>query len=299
MLAVQVPHPTFDTGSEKALWEFNKRVEAGFLHLYQKALRSNYNQGYVTDCHKIGDFFGQWKGEKAVVVGGGESAHKYMEDIGTLRKLGYRCLVCDSMAKHIPDADFAVSFDPQAAVERMFNFDLSRLKVVLSLVTHNTVYRKFNKENIYVYGYKQPNSPFWVDTQAHDTRVKDIPNLFSLRPGFFVTFTAIDLAINMGASEVVLIGNELGWVRGEEVPYQGDVNVYCVQLENGTKLYCPEYFLKGSYVFSSFPGDFPGIRFVDCSGGIVQKWEKYSMPVYRQQAENKFKENNDGHTFKQ
>lgn len=278
--------PVFDAGSVMAAESYglddetarvtattNSRIDA----VWWKRWEANFeaNESAVNVYPALSSLYGDWNDRPCIVAGAGPSMRGNVRKIARAQEEGWRVVAVDRAFNFLKRAgvrpDVTLSSDASSAVAGFFDKRLldSDDRFALCVITHPRVYAKLRGSGIFVYACANPFSEFWryvSDRCPSGTAC--------VRPGFVVTFSAVDFALWMGANPIVTVGNELSWREDEKVErcYEG---THMVALPGGRVTLTA--FLKASRAFRFFPGKYPDVLFADASDGIVHGWERVEM----------------------
>ena len=218
------------------------RDNVGFDHAHIDLWRKNVralaaNGGAGTS---LSELYGTWAGKPCVVCGAGPSLREQLGDLRALVGAGYRVIAVDSSHGVLKNAginpDLTFSLDAQAVVADFFEDVLPGECIALSLVTAPEVREKLQDCEIYDYGFvPHGKRGFWsgVFPGRFSTRYACLP------PAPVVTCAAVEAAIWLGCSQIVTVGNDLGWTGYDSVTsmYAKEGSVY--RLCRG-RLSCPD-----------------------------------------------------------
>lgn len=260
----------FDTLTKTATEDTNRRIDSAWWTRWNANLEANEDS--IRRLPFVSEYFNAWRGERCIVAGAGPSLST---NLGALEKAvsrGWRLIAVDRAFDTLKRAgilpDITISNDAAEQVADFFDADLLEPGDVFALcaISHPDVYEKLSGCERRVFACVNPFSAFWKYVAG-----KFPQGLCCLRPGFVVTFSAVDLAMWMGAETVLTIGNELSWQNLDEVDrcYWSHP---LIQLQNGRVTI--NSFYKAARAFRFFPERHSEVRFVDCSGGIAQGWEQ-------------------------
>ena len=263
----------YDPLTRHATETANRRIDAVWWLKWMRNLKSN--DGVIRTLPPVSRYFGEWAGSPCLVCGAGPSLESNIENVRTAVRSGWKLVAVDrafdTLKRRGLDPDITVSSDAGSAVADFF--ESSRLKesdtFALCVITHPDVYEQLRRCRRRVFACINPFSAFWKYVQANYP-----DGLPCLRPGYVVTFCAVDLAQWMGSPLVVTVGNDLCWPSQEatEEQYQG---ARIIPLPGG-RATIPS-FKKAARAFRFFPSQHPDVRFADASGGIVQGWEPVKL----------------------
>jgi hypothetical protein len=232
------------------------------------------NLHYLVDDNMVADIFGAWQDERVLVVGAGPSTNKNIESIKNAQESGFKIVVCDRAHEMLLSggiqADIYVTADSALAQTNYAKYITARDAVVCSPVQHPEVIDMINDNAGEVFYYLHSN-PFSLMWQVLWERLPH--KLFSLKPGNVIGFTAVDLAVRMGAKEVAMIGMDCCWHSMDEIEdcYTSGVDkIVTLELNEGkVKKYTVMAFVNASMIFRYFNQWYPWITLIDCSGGIM------------------------------
>ena len=201
--------------------------------------------------------------------------HSNIPGLREARRRGWRIVAVDRSFNALKQAgirpDITVTSDAGEAVADFFDPALLDPgdTFALCVVSHPAVYRRLAACRRRVYACINPFSAFWRQAGGRFPE-----GTACLRPGYVVTFSAVDLAQWMGADPVVTIGNELSWPRAADVePRYGRARL--ITLPDG-RVTLPS-FHKAAHAFAFFPDHHPDTRFLDASGGIARGWASTTL----------------------
>ena len=261
----------YDAATLSATESANRRIDSAWWYRWMRNLKDN--DADIRRLPRLSHLFGAWRGP-CLVAAAGPSLDSNLDAVREAQALGWRIIAVDKSFNTLKRAgvrpDITVTCDAGDGVAGLFDEDLvdGEDTIALCVISHPGVYRKLEACACRVFACINPFSAFWkyVQSQYSD-------DLHCLRPGYVVTFSAVDLAQWMGAGVVVTIGNELCWPGIEDVAHLSRQK-RLVQLPDG-RITIPA-FERAARAFRFFPVHHPGVRFVDASDGIVRGWERLS-----------------------
>ena len=262
-----------DAATRRATEDSNSRIDLMWWKRWFANLEANESEWKSRPA--LSSLFGSWKGERCIVAGAGPSLKENLPLLEEAAKCGWRIVSVDRAFTMLKEGgirpDITVSSDAGACVTDFFDKATPGSDDVfaLSVITHPDVYKKLSNCQIYVYSCANPFSAFW--RFAAERLSKGVP---CLRPGFIVTFSAVDLALWMGANPIMTVGNELSWREGAptEKCYE---DAKLIRAPGGRITISS--FLKAARAFRFFSARYPDVEFIDASGGIAEGWKKTDM----------------------
>lgn len=251
----------------------NLRIDLAWWDRWMGNFKRNKDE--IDSSPALSSLYGGWTGEGCVVAGAGPSLAENLGALRAAKDAGWRVVAVDRAFGVLKSAgirpDITVTCDAGENVAGFFRDGLVDGEDVFAVcvISHPAVFEKLRGGKVYVFGCANPFSGFWRFAEG---RCRE--GVMCLRPGYVVTFSAVDLALWMGADRVVTAGNELSW-RGE-----GEVdNCYrgaeLVRLLDGRVTIGA--FMRASRAFRFFPKRHPEVCFMDASGGIAEGWEPVDL----------------------
>lgn len=252
----------------------NTQIDMKWWSTWQANMISNMNNIFAKHIQPLSSIYGEWDGLDCLVVGAGPSLTQNMDHVRQAAEKGFKIVCVDRAFNKLKYAgispDITITMD---ANEKVGNFFIDNQinendTFALCVITHPSVYKALSGSNVYFYSCINPFSAFWkyaIDCIGI--------SYACIRPGFVVTFSAVDLALWMGAKRIVTIGNELCWKLDDEV----DTGYKKYIVLPGGK-FTIKSFQKASIAFRFFPDKYPDIEFIDASDGIISKtWQRASL----------------------
>ncbi len=187
-----------------------KDVNIATLAKFEKTWVRNIarNAGYLADLPRAKFFYGAFKGVPAIVASAGPSL---LDSIDFIRKNASRALIIavDTsyriLRKHGVEPHFCITVDPQSVNARYFEGDtISRTILVADPSSHPSVFKLF-KGRIVRAGTAFPMMK-WIDEICGEGG--------EIAHGGSVSTNAYDFAKRLGASPVVLAGQDLAFTGG-------------------------------------------------------------------------------------
>jgi len=227
-----------------------------------------------------------------LVCGAGPSIHKNADAIRAAQKAGWQIIATDRALKEVRDIgvkeDLSVTTECQPECGDFLLAAGAGDRVAVNLISCPETRNELIKRGAQVFhvGDMCPSSPFWT-TLAREEHYG--PEIQCVRPGYVVTFAAVDIAFWMSGRPrpIVTIGNDLCYDTFESCqrdndwiplvpgfPRQAKV-VYC--LEDGR--FTINTFAHAATVFTMFPHYHPSHEFYDASGGIMEWPQKNLMEL--------------------
>lgn len=258
----------YDPLTRRATEEANRRIDARWWLAWMRNLKAN--DAAIRALPPVSRRFGEWAGEPCLVCGAGPSLQSNMEHVIEAARRGWRIVAADRAFEPLARAgvrpNFTLASDASPAVAAFFDPDLLRETdaFALCVIAHPDTFARLERCRRFPFACINPFSAFWTFVQKNYP--EDLP---CLRPGFVVTFSAVDLAQWMGCREVVTIGNELCWPSREAVePRYRDARILDLP---GGRATIPA-FHRAARAFRFFPDFHPETRFADASGGLAEGW---------------------------
>lgn len=258
----------YDPATRKATEDANRRIDSMWWIPWMRNLKAN--DAHIRSLPPVSKTFGQWAGEPGLVCGAGPSLHGNMDHVREAARSGWRIVAVDRAFNALKRAgvrpDITVASDASPAVAAFFDPELldASDSAALCAIAHPEVFARLARCRRMVFACINPFSEFWRYVQ------KNYPGeLPCLRPGYVVTFSAVDLALWMGCDPVVTIGNELCWPSREAVePRYRQAQI--IELPDG-RATIPA-FQRAARAFRFFPQHHPDVLFVNASGGPARGW---------------------------
>ena len=235
-----------------------------------------FNKGKV-----LSDIYGSWEGEKALMIGAGQTSHKHIKQIAKKQAKGWKIVATDRAFGRLRAEgirpDITVTCDAQALTLGFLDGVDSDDTVAVSIFQNPSMLRALEHRgvNTYYFCLINPFSRLSMDCYGRFNK-----ELFCLRAGYVVGFPATDLCQFMGCKTVALIGNELCWFNQKDIEekYYGGSS-FKLFYDNLTKkkYYTIDAFLKAICTFQLFPDMCPDVEWIDCSGGLVQNFKKRNI----------------------
>lgn len=251
----------------------NHRIDAMWWLKWMRNLKENDRD--IRALPPVSQHFGEWSGSPCLVAGAGPSLESNISQVREAAHRGWRITAVDrafnTLKRNGIDPDITVTSDAGPGVQDFFDKKFLRESdtFAVCVITHPSVYEKLSGCRRRVYACINPFSAFWKYVQNNYPR-----GLMCLRPGYVVTFSAVDLAQWMGSRLVVTIGNDLCW------PSYADVDT---RYKQARLMHLPDgrvtipAFHKAARAFRFFPDHHTTVRFADASGGLVRGWEKVQL----------------------
>ncbi len=187
-----------------------KDVNIATLAKFEKTWIQNIarNAGYLADLPRAKFFYDAFKGVPAIVAAAGPSLS---ESIDFIRKSGSRSIIVavDTsyriLRKHGIEPHFCITVDPQSVNARYFEGDtMSKTILVADPSSHPSVFRLF-KGRVVRTGTAFPMMK-WIDEICGEGG--------EIAHGGSVSTNAYDFAKRLGASPIVLVGQDLAFTGG-------------------------------------------------------------------------------------
>ena len=227
----------------------------------------NRERGFL-DCPVISELFGEWEGKRVWILAAGPSLLNkidYLRDSGCLENDKVICVdrAVQVTYRHKIKPDIVITADKSKkcatymGLASFYNTIFAGC-VISDPLTWRHAYNKGDK--IYKYSLINELGLFWNGYEEKYGKEDCV-----LQGGCIVTFIACDLAVKMGAKEVVTIGNDL-CIDQFGVYQEAMYNNSFVRLKDGT-ITVPG-FLAGRNDMSMLPTHHKDVKFIDVSGGL-------------------------------
>lgn len=241
------------------------------------------NLRHITEEDYLKNIYGQWHGSKVLVVGAGPSFRRNIDEIRRAKDAGWKLIVCDRAYEPLKkagiNADIVITIDA-ALIVRDFLDCLDERDTVAACVMQNPkILWRARGKGARVYAYA-PSNPF--SQQCIKLYKKGYADLCCLKAEFIVGYTAIYLAINMGAAEIALIGNELCWFDQSEIEKiyideKKTVGFYRSVNRHGKQVHTVKAFVGAAQAILKIVKMYNKIKFTDCSFGILEGMDQLTM----------------------
>lgn len=225
----------------------------------------------------ISQLYDKYEGP-VIICGAGPSISKLPS---LMKKTGYSTpVICvDASYERLRQwgftPNFMVSRDSSPTVFDMIRNIGSDTLALLSLYIDLTVGNHCEaRTEVYWFG---PISPWSTHVQClHSDYGKEYENIVE---GPIVGFLAADIALQLGFTEVILIGNDLGWNNIEDARKScEDKDIMEIEGLTDRTHYSRMAYVKAVTAFASLIDLYPDAKFKDASGGLLSKiYEKVEV----------------------
>ena len=258
----------YDEATLAATHRANRRIDTYWWHRWQKNLEAN-NQN-IRRLPRLSARFGRRRGRPCLVAAAGPSLQREIKHVKQAVENGWYLIAVDRAFPMLKAAgvkpNITITNDASPNVTQFFREDMVQPDdhFALCVISHPDVFETLSACKRSVYACINPFSAFWKYVSG-----KYDGDTACLRPGYVVTFPAVDLALWLGCDPVVTIGNDLSWERLADVdpPYHQS---RLVILSSGRITI--QSFYRAASAFRFFTMHHPERTFIDASDGIMRGW---------------------------
>ncbi|WP_373023315.1 6-hydroxymethylpterin diphosphokinase MptE-like protein [Sulfuricurvum sp.] len=218
------------------------------------AFNIDQNTETIKKLTPLKSLYGSWEGQPCLVVGAGPSLYSEIEHIKKLAEYGVKIMAVDKSFNFLKQngikPDITVSIDVQNIIVDMFDDSLIENDDVFALNVFNSpmVYEKLGKAKIYPFATFNPNDKMISDINKKLIESRFGTRLYATHAHNVVGINALEIAMWMGAKQIISIGNELCWYNKEDAMksfVESDLRNHYIK-DIGITVYTNEGFLRAA-----------------------------------------------------
>ncbi len=250
------------------------------LWLYKEQANIYYHLAHLDEYSPSKPLINYFKNSQFIICGAGPSLEGYLDLLKTKKGI----LVGAGTALNILNdfgiqADLGMVFDSKATgARRLQSNNAFSIPFLVDLDATDGV-KYLSGQKILT---KQAKLAPWKEKLLSQLGIQN--ELMEIGPSISSTHYALEAAVKLGASEVMLLGVDLAYIKGkqyagkktwlldEESPVPIDARTDLIQL-SGT-LSASRIFLKERELFSNLAGQFPQVKFYDGLCVDFSKWQE-------------------------
>lgn len=254
----------------------------------------NINHEFLKTATPLKKLYGIWEGLPCLVLGGGPSLYDEIENVKTLIANGAKVIAVDVIFNYLKEngikPDLTISADMQGICANFF--DSKNIEpddcFALNVMSHPFVYDVLKGAKIYPYATFNPNDKLSTSFSKRLIESRFGTKFYSTHPHGVVGMTALEIAMWMGAKQIITVGNDLCWrTKQDALRHIPDENIQEVQIsKTGEIVWTTRGFGNASYSPRFLAWFFPDGKmvpyddaplWVDCSFGLIDAFHQVKM----------------------
>ena len=201
----------------------------------------------------------------AVILAAGPSLQRRREECVADCASADTVMIVDRAVKQAPAAyDYVFAADAHERIGDFMHGVDSNAEFIMSVYCDPMLHQRY-KDKVRKISLTVPINPFSIVPVILSKMYGDIGNVFE---GGTVTYNAIDIAVRMGYSTIILYGNDLGWSSQKEFDQHETYNYKPIPCKNG--FVTIRSFLLSLNCLGAMPVVYPDVKFVNKSNGLLE-----------------------------